>query len=219
MTEEVNPTSVNQLKSTARLLLVILLLAMVTACGITGKKYPEQMGRVLHETQDIPLPHTYIVALWQGKKAKGNSESTECYHVEQTRADDKGYFTVPQWREPNDYEDLEDKTIHIAAYRKRYRTSELTSEILTDKNYIYYLTKPRIADDDAQAREKRLRYLQSLVGRTTCDLQGESKVNLEPMYRAIVAEAEQIAVTDQDRQIVQKLKSWLSFVTPKEDAS
>lgn len=216
MTEDVNPTMVNQLKPAVYVMIAVLL-AITSGCGITGKKYREHIGRALHETRDTPLPHTYIVALWQGKKTKGNSESEVCYHVEQTRADDKGYFTIPQWREPSEYEDLNDKTIHIAAYRKRYRTSELTSEILTDKNYIYYLTKPRIADDDKQAREKRLRYLQSLVGRTTCDLQGDSKVNLEPMYRAIVAEAEQIAVTDQDQQIVQKLKSWLSYVTPKQD--
>ena len=200
-----------------RTLSLAVLVMVSTGCGMLGTKYQEQTGRVMHEILDAPLPHTYIVALWKGKQINGNNEKTICYHVENTRSDDKGYFTIPEWREPNDYESLKDKTIHVAAYRKHYRTSELTSEILTDKNYIYYLAKPRNTDNETGDREQRLRYLQLLVGQTTCDLKGDSKANLHPMYEAIVAEAEQLAVTDKDRQIVQKLKSWLSFVAPSEE--
>ena len=48
-------------------------------------------------------------------------------------------------------------------------------------------------------------------------MKGESRANLKPLYTAIVAEAETLVVTDQDRQTVQKLKSWLSFVTIEEE--
>jgi hypothetical protein len=199
--------------------LLIILATVISGCGLTGKKYQEQTGRVMHEIHDKPLPHTLIVALWKGKEAEGNSESTVCYHVENTTADDKGYFTIPEWREPGRYDDLKDKTIHVVAYRKRYRTSELTSEILTDKNFIYYLAKPRSTDNMEEARGKRLRYLQELVGRTSCDLKGESRVNLQPMYEAVVEEAEQLAETEKDRSIVQRLKAWLSYVTKPEEES
>jgi len=174
-------------------------------------------GRVLHEIHDKPLSNTILVALWKGKPANSPSEKMICYHVEDAVSDDKGFFTIPTWDEPGEFKNLKDKTIHVYGYRKRYRISELTSEIITPKNYIYYLAKPRRIDDKDKAREARLRYLQQLVGETLCDLKGESRANLKPLYTAIVAEAETLVVTDQDRQTVQKLKSWLSFVTFEED--
>jgi len=174
-------------------------------------------GRVLHEIHDAPMSNTIMVALWKGKQPGGSSEKLICYHVEYTVSDDKGFFTIPNWDEPGDFKNFKDKTIHVYGYRKRYRTSELTSEIITPKNYNYYLAKPRKTDDENKAREARLRDLQQLIGETLCDLKGESRVNLKPMYTAIVAEAESLVVTDQDRQVVQKLKSWLSFVTIEEE--
>ena len=174
-------------------------------------------GRVLHEIHDKPLSNTILVALWKGKQQSGSNKKTICYHVEYTVSDENGFFTVPNWREPGEFKHLKDKTVHVYGYKKRYRTSELTSEIITPKNYIYYLAKPRKTDDETEAREARLRYLQQLIGETTCDLKGESRANLKSMYAAIVAEAEALAITDKDRQIVQKLKSWLSFVTIEEE--
>lgn len=201
---------------TYRLLGIAFLLISVSACGVLGKRHPEMHGRVIHEVHDKPLSHTTLVALWKGEQQGGSDKKTICYHVEYTVSDENGFFTIPEWREPGEFKNLKNKTIHVYGYRKRYRTSELTSEIITPKNYIYYLAKPRKIDDEKKAREARLRYLQLLIGKTTCDLKGESRVNLKPMYTAIVAEAESLVVTDQDRQTVQKLKSWLSFVTPVE---
>ncbi|WP_455365128.1 hypothetical protein [Kaarinaea lacus] len=190
---------------------------LTTSCGMMGTTYPEMYGRVMHEIHDAPLPHTMVVALWKGKQGNPGEGKTICYHVEYTVSDDKGYFTIPDWREPGEFEDLQEKNIHIHAYRKRYRTSELTNEIITPKNYIYYLAKPRTSDDEEQARKDRLRYLQQLIGDTICDLKGDSRANLKPMYTAIVEEAEELVVTAQDREVVQKLKSWLSFVTLPEE--
>ncbi len=182
-----------------------------------GTTYPEMHGRVLHEIHDAPLPHTMVVALWKGNLGNPGEGKTICYHVENTTSDDKGFFIIPDWREPSQFEDLNDRNVHVYAYRKRYRTSELTKEIITPKNYNYYLSKPRDMDDEDQARKDRLRYLQQLVGDTICDLKGDSRANLIPMYTAIVEEAEELAVTEQDQQVVQKLKSWLSFVTLPEE--
>jgi len=190
-----------------------MLIISVTACTVFGTKYPEMHGRVLHEIHDKPLSHTILVALWKGKPASGSNEKLICYHVAYTVSDDKGFFTIPNWNEPGEFKNYKDKTIHVYGYRKRYRTSELTSEIITPKNYNYYLAKPRKTDDETKAREARLRYLQQLIGETLCDLKGESRTNLKPMYTAIIKEAETLVVTDKDRQVTQKLKSWLSFVT------
>ncbi len=194
-----------------------MILFSISACSFMGTKYPEMHGRVMHEIHDAPLPHTYIVALWKGKQSTDAGAKTVCYHVKNTVSDEKGFFKIPFWREPGEFGDLQDKAVHVFGYRKRYRTSELTSEIITPKNYIYYLAKPRSSDNETTDREERLRYLQQLLGDTLCDLKGDSRVNLIPMYEAIVDEAESIAKTDNDRKIVQKLKSWLSFVTPKDE--
>ena len=195
-----------------RFLILLLAAAAISACGILGKKYPEMHGRVLHEIHDKPLSHTVIVALWKGIQENNDVEKSICYHVEFTVNDDKGFFSIPNWREPGSYRGLKNKTIHVYAYRRYYRTSELTSEILTKKNYIYYLAKPRPSKNEKQAREARLRYLQQLIGSTTCDLKGDSKENLKPMYTAIIAEAKKLAVTNNDQKIVRKLESWLSYI-------
>ena len=209
--------AVNRLVETIHLLVLATIAIALTACGMLGTTYPEKHGRVLHEILDAPLPNTIVVGLWKGRQGAPGEGKMVCYHVENTVTDDTGFFAIPEWREPGSFEDLADKNIYIYAYRKRYRTSELTNQIITPKNYIYYLAKPRDEDNEEQARTDRLRYLQQLVGDTICDLKGESRANLVPMYTAIVEEAEEIAVTAQDKQVVQKLKSWLSFVTVPEE--
>jgi len=198
-----------------RLLISSLMLFLMAGCGMLGKRYDEMHGRVLHEILDKPLSNSVVVALWKGTEKTSESEKEICYHVESTTTDEKGYFSFSDWREPANFKNLKNKTIHVFAYRKYYRTSELTSELITQKNYIYYLAKPREMDDETLAREDRLRYLQLLVGKTTCDLEGESHVNLAPLFKDVIEEAVQIAVTDKDRQIVEKLKSWLDYISTK----
>lgn len=188
----------------------------MSACGLLGTKYPEMHGRVLHEVHDKPLAHTVMVALWKGTEKKDKTEKRVCYHVEYAIADDKGFFSIPEWREPNTFSNLKNRSVHVYGYRKYYRTSELSSELITNKNYNYYLAKPRRIENKDKAREARLRYLQRLVGKTTCDLKGESRKNLMPFFKAIIKEAEGLAVTKKDQQVVQKLKSWLAFVTVEE---
>ena len=189
----------------------------MSACGIMGKRYPEMHGRVLHEIHDKTLSHAVVVALWKGKEKSGDAQKEICYHVESTRSDDKGFFAIPEWREPREFGHLQEKSVHVFAFRRYYRTSELTSEIITPKNYNYYLAKPRHIDDENKAREARLSYLQQLVGKTGCDLKGESRANLRPLYVEIIEEAELIAVSEKDRQVVEKLKGWLQFVSIEED--
>jgi len=196
-----------------RFLVLGLVLFTMAGCGILGKRYDEMHGRVLHEILDKPLANSIVVALWKGTEKTSESEKEVCYHVETTTTDEKGFFSFPDWREPSNFKNLKNKAIHVFAYRKYYRTSELTSELITQKNYIYYLAKPREMEDETLAREDRLRYLQLLVGKTTCDLEGESHKNLAPLFKDVIEEAEQIAVTEKDRQIVGKLKSWLAYIS------
>lgn len=177
-----------------------------------GKRYEELNGRVLHEIHDKPLSYTEVVALWKGTEKQDNGDNQVCYHVESTTTDDKGYFYIPDWREPGKFRNLKDKAVYVYAFHKHYRTSELTSPLISRKNYIYYLAKPRDIEDENKARIARLRYLQQLVGKTTCDLKGESRANLESLYKKIIEEAEEIAVTEIDKKVVEKLKGWLEFI-------
>ena len=188
----------------------------MSACGLLGTRYEQLNGRILHEIHDKPLSHTVVVALWKGTETSNNVDKQVCYHVESTLSDDKGHFFIPDWREPGSFRHLKNKAVHIYAFHKHYRTSELTSHLITKKNYLYYLAKPRKIEDENKARIARLSYLQQLVGKTTCDLKGPSRANLQPLFRKIIEEAESIAVTDVDRKVVQKLKGWLAFVKVEE---
>ena len=205
------------IKTHNQFLLIILLALTLNACGVFGTRHPEMHGRVLHEIHDKALSHAVVVALWKGREKNDDAEKEICYHVESTISDDKGFFSIPEWREPGNFGHLKDKSIHVFAFRRYYRTSELTSEKFTPRNYNYYLAKPRHIEDETKAREDRLRYLQLLVGKTGCDLQGESRANLRPLNIDIIEEAELIAVTENDRQAVEKLKGWLQFVSIEEE--
>lgn len=204
-------------KSLINVVTLMLLASVVSGCGMLGKRYPEMHGRVLHEIHDKPLSYTVVVALWKGKQTENNTEQEICYHVESTVTDDTGFFSIPDWREPSSYKQLKDKNVYVYAFHKYYRTSELTRQLISKKNYIYYLAKPRPIDDENKAREARLRYLQQLVGKTMCDLDGESKANLAPLFSKVIEEAEQIAVSERDRQVVEKLKGWLDYINKPED--
>jgi len=94
----------------ARLSVAIVTLA-IGSCGILGTKHPQMHGRVLHEIHDKPIPDTIVVALWRGTEGSGNNEKTVCYHVESTQTDDKGFFTIPEWREPGSYESLKNSYV------------------------------------------------------------------------------------------------------------
>ena len=201
---------------TYRVIFLLLVLFAISACGLLGTRHPEMHGRILHEVHDKPLAHTEVVALWKGTEQQDKTEKRICYHVESATADDKGFVSIPEWREPNTYKSLKNKTIEVYAFRKYYRTSELTNQVLTDKNFNYYLAKPRHIENKNKAREARLRYLQLLLGKTTCDLKGESRKNLQPLFIAIIKEASGLAVTKKDKAVVKKLKGWLQFISAEE---
>ena len=198
-----------------RVLSFTALMIGLAGCGmmtaLTSHKWPAVDGRVIDEIQDSAIQDAIVVALWRGKE---NSSTNRwiCYHVEYTLTDKKGDFEIPSWRETKEYKHIFDKSITILAFKPSYRTSELTTAIPTNKNYIYYLALTR-NNNTKEWRDERLRYLQKLIGQTSCDIQGNSKANLQQLYSMIVAEAEGIALTEDERQVVNQLKNWQSFVS------
>ena len=200
-----------------QLLRAISLMGVATciyACASIGTQYPERYGRVLYEANDKPIKQTIVVALWKGTTTDSGHKKQICYHVETTVSDEKGYFRIPTWHEPLNYSNLTNKHIYVQAFHKNYQTSELTDEQLSQKNNIYYLSKPSDPDDPQLARQERQKYLLELVGKAKCDLDGDSRLNLHPMFQAIVEEAKQHAASEKDQLMVQKLIAWLAYVTP-----
>jgi len=198
------------------LILITLVFTTIAGCAVLGgKKWSEVNGRILEETEDEPIADAIIVALWKGQQThnNGNREIDEsvCYHVETAVSDNKGGFAISPWREPGKYGPLKNKTIHLVAFKSGYRTSELTATIYTGKRYVYYLADINYTDSE-EARKKRLKHLQLLIGKTSCDLKGNSKTNLRPLYEAIVADAKSIAITNEDDAVVKRLQTWESFV-------
>jgi len=203
-----------------RILLALLLLVLMNACSTLGTQYPETHGphgRVLNEINDKPIAQAIVVALWKGTASSEQPHKQICYHVETTMTDDKGYFEIPNWHEPGRYSDLTDKQVHIKAFHTNYRTSELTSEQATKRNFIYYLSQVQDVDDADQVRQARQQYLLDLVGSASCDLDGDSRLNLHPLYQAIMDEAKTNARNDKDHKIVQRLNAWLAYVKPHEE--
>ena len=197
-----------------------LVIAVLQACaGLPSlQRLPDVHGKVLHETNDTAIEDAVVVVMWRGKPANDEEASTLCYHVRTGLTDGEGRFHIQGWRPSMEYQQLLETEVSVYAYKADYRTSELSSHTPPEKNYIYYLTPVKDIDSD-EGIEQRLRDLQRLVGQTSCDLEGDSKTNLDPLYEAIVTEADKIAKTDAQKHIVERIRNWHTFVAGEKDKS
>jgi hypothetical protein len=169
---------------------VVMLLAPLTACALSGKAIE---GQVLEEGTNKPIPDAIVVARWQGTYSAIAETRTVCYHVETATTDAAGRFRTPAWSARTKGPFFSPETVIITAYKPGYEAYLPSGYGRTEayRKNIRYL-KPYTG-----TREERLAYLSRIA--VSCSDKKEIEINLLPLYKALYEEAKGLAVTRDDK--------------------
>lgn len=172
-------------------LCTVALLASLTACTLTGRAID---GQVLEEGTNKPIPGAIVVVTWAGDLVAFAESQHVCVHVESAATDSTGHFHTKAWHTPSRIGWVRDLTPEVIAYKPGYAQSPTSSDNLSQQ----WLTPFR------GTRGERLEYLSSgWVG--GCGEQDGSAKNLIPLFKAQYEEAQHIAISNKDRELVDGL--------------
>lgn len=164
--------------------LLVVSLAGLAACVSAGKVWPEQTSIVLDEDTREPIEGAIVVARWIGTISQLVDSQTTCYHVESTTTDSQGRYRIPAWAKmPGKVGHNE---VQYTAYKAGYvhtRTDRATGD--------QYLRR------DKRGAKERLEYLDRAA--VFCPDADESMRKLLPLYKALYAEASNLAKTNEER--------------------
>jgi hypothetical protein len=198
---------------TLLILLIIIFILSTSGCALVSlKNWFEQDGKILYEDNGQPVPNAIVAAVWRGKNSDAEDAGTICYHVETTRSDNDGKFRIPGWREYFEFSKITDKEVSFVIYKPGFWSPEALLKVPAGtKPGVYKLQS--LSKENRQTNSKfRLKYLQKLVGLTSCNITSVDRPKLEDLYAGILSEAEDVASTAIDKKIVKSLRNWTSFV-------
>jgi hypothetical protein len=177
---------------------VVMLLAPLTACALSGKAIE---GQVLEEGTNKPIPDAIVVARWQGTYSAIAETRTVCYHVETATTDAAGRFRTPAWSARTKGPFFSPEAVIITAYKPGY-------EEYLPPGYAYteaFKQNTRYLKLFTGGREERLKYLLHISSLVDCYGAGDEK-SLVPVYKAIYDEAKAIATSEKDRDALQTIR-------------
>jgi len=153
-------------------------------------------GQVLEEGTSKPIANAIVIVRWDKTYSSFVDTTTVCVHVESALTDVQGRYRLPRWR---------GKTPdHINTFKTGYERSQ---EYFRAKAYLQHndILKPFTG-----GREERLRKVAGAA--VSCGSAGDSKKNLLPLYRKLYADALPLAVTKNDRLIVNGLLRQIDLI-------
>ena len=180
-------------------LVIAMLLAPLTACALSGKAIE---GKVLEEGTNKPIPDAIVIARWSGHLATFAHGKTVCYHVLSTTTDENGAYRFPAWKKKiaEDWQkNVRPETIIITAHKPGYEEYRPPGYVRTEA----FKQNTRYLQPFVGGREERLR--KTAGAAVTCGSARESQKNLLPLYRKLYEEALPLAVTKEDRKIINGL--------------
>lgn len=178
-------------------ILLGLLSLPLTACALSGEAVE---GTVREEGTNKPIPGTIVVVRWHGTAFSFVESPTVCVHVETTTADAQGRYRIPAWRKEFPIKGVRDVQPTVTAHQPGYQESERYEK---DVQYLKPFTG---------GRGERLGYLMHVLDSTRCGTNDESERNLHPLYKALYEEGNGIAVTEREKEMVDTLRYWSTFV-------
>lgn len=179
------------------------------ACALSGGALE---GVVLEEGTNKPIPEAIVIARWSGTAFSFVESPSVCVHVLTTTTDAEGKYRFPAWRKESPLKGVRDVHPIITAHKPGHAEYRSPGYVRTEefKQNIRYL-KPF-----AGGREERLKVIRTAS--VSCESAGESKKNLLPLYRTLYEEARALAVTKEDKTIVNNFLHEIDLVElPYED--
>jgi hypothetical protein len=138
------------------------------------------MGTVIDEATGKPIEGVYVIARWQGRAVNPIHSSDTCFKVASTRSDANGRFMLwpVSWNfDPRIWERRRD----LLYYARSYRLAD-------DKTAEERIVRMR-ADDSAM--DERHQRIVEVAWQSSCGTDDEYKRYLVPVFKAMLAEADQ----------------------------
>ncbi|MFZ5619388.1 MAG: carboxypeptidase-like regulatory domain-containing protein [Pseudomonadota bacterium] len=184
------------------LLAALLLLQACTATPV--RDWPAQEGRVLDAQTGQPIEGAFVVMRWIGY---GGYSQSQCFHVDVAETDAQGRFHIPEWRNDQRSATLVDQLRNVdVVHKPGYRLAERTYREQSQKQGVWYLHA------DRRSVEDRLEYLLHVLDVTRCGAQDKSDMSLLRLYRSLYEEGGEIAATAQEKDQVDTLRYWSTFI-------
>lgn len=186
--------TVHQGKSMKKFFVFMALFCLpLHACAFSGKALE---GKVLEQDTGIPIAGAIMVARWQGHLATFAHGKTVCYHVLSTTSDENGDYRFAPWKRKitEDWQkNVQPETVIVTAYKSGYQLAER-----------YPANNPLLKPFQG-TREERLKYLKRFEESTRCNVESEQQRIRYPLVKALYEEAKNLAVTRQDKRVVNSL--------------
>ena len=180
----------------ARLCMILIPLIALPACGLSGD---EINGKVIDEETNKPIPGATVSALWIGNVFALVDTQSACVHAQASTTDYRGEFNMPEWRKESQIGWVRHIKPSIIAHKHGYIFSRY------ENNTIYL--KPFRGNVS-----ERLEYLSTILDANRCGSKDESERTLHHLYNSMYQEAKRIAISENDKEIVDNLHYWSSFV-------
>jgi len=198
-----------RLKRSRGISIVLLLVLSGCVSMLKAGQWRAIEGRVLEVGTDKPVPGAIVIARWRGYIPVMPADSTTvCYHVESAVTDGSGWFHIPGWREGEGYGRIEGKKVFVNVYKARYQESRWKLDYdLSKKGVDLRYLKPYEG-----SLEDRIKYLDRIEYDTRCPGANVSGRNMLRLYRALYAEASHIAVTKEDKKVLDGFRSNIEVI-------
>jgi hypothetical protein len=182
-----------------RIMLVMFALIPLSACGLSNGPIE---GQVFEAGTHKPIAGAIVIVRWHGTYSIPFADTrSSCYHVETATTDAHGHFKTPAWTAKSKGFLFSGDYWEINMYKSGYLEYWQPSFINSDE----YHKNVRFMEPFKGTREERVEQLKRLSEATSCPAAGESSKHLIPFEEALYDEALSIAVTQQDKRIVEIL--------------
>lgn len=196
-------------------LLIVVSTTLFSGCAFFSlKNWFDAEGEVKYRDINKGAPNVHVAAIWRGQNTE-KENTFECYHVYATKTDNDGQFFIQGWREYFGYSNLIEKKMSLIIYKPGFWDKELLRKAPTEREHTYFIEG--VDEKNGQTRNsERLKYLQKLVGLTSCDVHNPNRSQLKAMFEDILAEAKPLAQSPLDKKILASIETWTLFVSPDE---
>ena len=204
--------------ATLSVVVVVLLVTSLVSCTSTSLSGRAIDGKVVEAATQKPVAGAIVTTLWRGYTPQLDNNQSECFYVGTAVSDKDGNFHLPAWKKYDrlapfvtlNYVYILSTVLRQSAVKTEYGGSiqgfipwESAMEAEPVRMFFYPTITLRVSPV-APTREESLKMLVQAM-RLNCDHAGTSAKNLYPLFNASYEEAKSLAVTDEDKRIVNML--------------
>ena len=187
------------IKQNLRYVLLLSLLSIsLSGCTINAPKHwPEKKGVVLELGTKKPLKDVFVTFMWGGRGGIVGVRSV-CYHMQVTKTNAKGEFTMPSYFEG--FSGLHRRHYSVFFNSRTHKEFKGTSVGIVSEQKVFRL-KPITG-----TREERFNYLTKRGRGPSCHSAGTSKRSAFPIHKMVYEEVKSLAKTKEEKEKVKWLR-------------